>query len=117
MSRQSHQFLNESVALHITWKNWGNIVLSGSRELSEVRIWKAFSDDCAHRRITTRVGDEHAGLRNDVLKVSRDTKCIIFSHPKLGMPIFTNIAVFFKLFKRGGGSNPCSKRTAEFVIA
>ena len=94
MSRQSQQFLNDSVAVHITWKIWGNIVLSGSRELSEVRIWKAFSDDCAHRRITTRVGDEHAGLRNDVLKVSRDTKCIIFSHPKFGIPTFTNIAVF-----------------------
>lgn len=87
--------MNDSVAVHITW---GNIVWSGRRELSEVRIcfiiWKSFSDDCAHRRITTRVGDEHAGLQNDVLKLSRHTKCIIFYHPKLGMSLFTNITVF-----------------------
>ena len=28
---------------------------------------------------------------------------------------FTNLAIFWKLFKKRGGSNPCSKRTAEFV--
>ena len=43
---------------------------------------------------------------------------VVVSHT-LGMPLLTNIAVLFSTVQRGegGGSNPCSQRTAAFVIA